>query len=597
MHHDLRRPQRIGDARLDLVGNLVGVGDARGPGHTNRHFGEHDARCPGSRPDATHLGNTRDLLDQSANVGRVEPALVDEDGDRFFEDLVAIQGDDYRHRECQDRIERSKAEFRQGQRCDGQDGDIEIAVRMGSIGDQERARQLATSTALIDDDVRVDDQCQPDQRDLQERRRLGGMGAPELNDAFTQQLEARDREERHDGQGAERLELGVAIWVGLVGRSSRHAHDNHPDDVVEQVVGRLERRTEHRERLGSNTDDYLDRHDDQVEHEDPREHLAHSIRAPIWRDAGAADRSRSHALSGARVGHVVSFTGSSDQVNAAIAELATPGVLAPFRVWYERGEMPELPEVEYASRVLRKAVVGRTVRDIKVLHPAQRRGLPPRDVARVRGTVITGVERRGKHQLLALSSGDTLVVHFRMTGDWLVGTSDTDAPKFARVAIDLDDGRRISLVDPRALSTATLHRSGESLPVLGPDAADPSVSVEVFGAALARRRVPIKVALLDQRVLAGVGNIYAAEALWLARIDPRAVASSLAKARQRRLLEAVRSVLSKAQRSTGRYRNDGVGRFEVYDREGEPCSRCGTSIARIVQGARSTYFCPHCQRR
>jgi len=260
--------------------------------------------------------------------------------------------------------------------------------------------------------------------------------------------------------------------------------------------------------------------------------------------------------------------------------------------------MPELPEVEYASRVLRKAVVGRTVREVKVLHQAQRRGLPARDVARVRGTVITAVERRGKHQLLALSSGDTLVVHFRMTGDWLVGTSGTDAPKFARVVIDLDDGQRVSLVDPRALSTATLHRSGEaSLPVLGPDAADPSVSVDVFGAALARRRVPIKVALLDQRVLAGVGNIYAAEALWLARIDPRVVASSLTKARQRRLLEAIRAVLAKAQRTTGRYRDSGVGRFEVYDREAAPCSRCDTPIARIVQGGRSTYFCPWCQRR
>src|SRR5215217_4087091 len=155
-----------------------------------------------------------------------------------------------------------------------------------------------------------------------------------------------------------------------------------------------------------------------------------------------------------------------------------------------------------------------------------------------------------------------------MTGDWLVEVDQaaTSLPNYARVVIELDDGTRVSLIDPRALSTVTVHRAGAtSLPTVGPDAADPTVPVEVFGQVLAKRRVAIKVALLDQRVLAGVGNIYAAEALWLARIDPRVVASSLSKSRQRRLLEAIRAVLAKAQRTTGRYRNSGVGRFEVYD--------------------------------
>lgn len=260
--------------------------------------------------------------------------------------------------------------------------------------------------------------------------------------------------------------------------------------------------------------------------------------------------------------------------------------------------MPELPEVEHASRVLRDAAVGTAVLDVKVLHPAQRRRLPPRDVARIRGATVTGVQRRGKHQLIALSTGDTLLVHFRMTGDWLVDDVEYPVARYARVVLELDGGARVSLVDPRALSTVTLHRDGEaSLPTLGPDAADRSVTVEEFGEALSRRRTAIKLALLDQRVLAGVGNIYAAEALWLARISPRAVASSLTRLRQARLLDAIRSVLEKAQRSTGRYRDDGVGRFEVYDREGEPCSRCGHIIRRIVQGGRSTYFCSHCQRR
>jgi len=261
--------------------------------------------------------------------------------------------------------------------------------------------------------------------------------------------------------------------------------------------------------------------------------------------------------------------------------------------------MPELPEVEQAARVLRTAALGKSVRNLRVLHRAQRRHLPPRAIARVRGARIVSVDRRGKHQLLSLSTGDTLVVHFRMTGDWLVDDVVAPVPKYVRVAIELDDGVRISLIDPRALSTVTLHRDGSTvLPALGPDPTDPNLSVEMFGDALSRRRISIKVALLDQRVLAGVGNIYAAEALWLARIDPRAIASSLSRARQARLLEAIRSVLAKAQRlSAGRYREDGGGRFEVYDREGLPCSRCGTAIRRIVQAARSTYYCPHCQRR
>ena len=259
--------------------------------------------------------------------------------------------------------------------------------------------------------------------------------------------------------------------------------------------------------------------------------------------------------------------------------------------------MPELPEVEHAARVLREAVAGKILRDVRVLHASQRKRLPRRDIARVRGSRITTVERRGKHQLVGLSSGDTLLVHFRMTGDWQLDRIDDETPRYARVVFELDDGVRVSLIDPRALSSVTLHRGGDdSLPVLGPDAADATVTVDAFGESLGRRRVPIKVALLDQRVLAGVGNIYAAEALWVARIDPRAVASSLTRVRQGRLLEAVRSVLDKAQRSTGRYRDDEAGRFEVYDREGQPCSRCGSSIRRIIQAGRSTYFCPRCQR-
>jgi len=113
--------------------------------------------------------------------------------------------------------------------------------------------------------------------------------------------------------------------------------------------------------------------------------------------------------------------------------------------------MPELPEVEYASRVLRAAVVGRTIGKVTVLHPSQRRQLPPRDVARLVGTTISTVERRGKHQLIGLSSGDTLVVHFRMTGDWLVDSITDDVPRFARVVVELTDGSKNEEREPDAL--------------------------------------------------------------------------------------------------------------------------------------------------
>ena len=259
--------------------------------------------------------------------------------------------------------------------------------------------------------------------------------------------------------------------------------------------------------------------------------------------------------------------------------------------------MPELPEVEYASQLLRPAVVGKGIDRVRVLHAAHRRRLSARVARALVGLHITAVERRGKHQIIRLSDDSTAHVHFRMTGDWVIDRAGDAVPKYARVVIDLDDGSRVSLVDPRALSTITVHPPGvDPLPALGPDASDPSVRLDDVMSALSTRRTPIKTALLDQRVLAGVGNIYAAEALWRARIDPRAPAASLSPARVRRLLTAVRQVLTKAQRRAGRYSEGRSTPLAVYDRYREPCRRCGTLIDRIVQAGRSTYYCPKCQR-
>jgi formamidopyrimidine-DNA glycosylase len=143
-----------------------------------------------------------------------------------------------------------------------------------------------------------------------------------------------------------------------------------------------------------------------------------------------------------------------------------------------------------------------------------------------------------------------------------------------------------------------IHDAGAlALPSLGPDPADPSFDVAFLKRALAKRRGPIKPALLDQRIASGVGNIYAVEGLWIAGIDPRTPASSLGPTRLARLIEGIRQALVLGEFGAGRYSEGDATGLEVYGREGEPCSRCGARIRRILQAGRSTYFCPGCQRR
>ena len=259
--------------------------------------------------------------------------------------------------------------------------------------------------------------------------------------------------------------------------------------------------------------------------------------------------------------------------------------------------MPELPEVERAARSLSKAALGKTIAAVRAIHPSLKKRLPPAKARRAKGRRIESIQRRGKHQLLKLDSGDTVVVHFRMNGDWEIGTTDAPLDRFARAVIDLTDGTRISLVDRRALSTISVDREGtSSLPKLGREASDPALDAAYLADILKRRKIAIKPALMDQAILAGLGNIYAAEALWESQIDPRSMASSVSLETLAKLVEAIRLVLSPRQRRPGRYteiRNR--GRFAVYDREGQECRRCGGTIQRIVQGGRSTYFCPDCQ--
>jgi formamidopyrimidine-DNA glycosylase len=258
--------------------------------------------------------------------------------------------------------------------------------------------------------------------------------------------------------------------------------------------------------------------------------------------------------------------------------------------------VPELPEVEHAARTFARATSGARIKRAKVLHPFVGRHLSRAGLRRLSGRSISRVERRGKHQLAVLDDGSTLHVHFRMTGDWAVRPPGTELPPFARFVLELENGARIVLADPRALSTVELLEPGSSLAtLLGPDAVSPQFDAAHLRRALARRRIPIKPALLDQSVVAGIGNVYAAEALWIARIDPRTPACHVEPRDAERLVRAIRRVLSRGRDGSGRYTSAGVLQLNVYDREGKRCRRCGTPIARLVQSARSTYWCPGCQ--
>ena len=256
--------------------------------------------------------------------------------------------------------------------------------------------------------------------------------------------------------------------------------------------------------------------------------------------------------------------------------------------------MPELPEVEAAMQVLRRRAVARTIARVRLLHPAMRRGLSPARARALAGVMIERVERRGKHQLLHLSDGRVLHAHFRMNGQWEYGAATDELPRFTRAVLEFTDGSRVAFVDSRALGTIVLHAAGTLVDLgLGPDASDAAWTAGQLHAALATRRGPIKPALLDQKLVAGLGNIYAAEALWRARIDPRTASRTLMPAQVKALRKAITAVLARA--TGARYTDDSTVDLDVYDREGLPCRRCRSHIERIIQAGRSTYFCPTCQ--
>ncbi len=276
--------------------------------------------------------------------------------------------------------------------------------------------------------------------------------------------------------------------------------------------------------------------------------------------------------------------------------------------------MPELPEVETVRRGLLPVLEGRVIERATIRREGLRWPFPERMGARLTGARVTALRRRSKYILADLSIGETLLLHLGMSGRLLISTPPhPPLEKHDHVALDIEggvrvvfnDARRFGMMDLVASDAAASHRL---LAALGPEPLGNGFHEAGLAAALAGRKSAIKTALLDQRIVAGLGNIYVCEALFRAAIHPGRQAGRIGAARIARLVRAIRDVLAEAIAAGGStlsdYRQaDGeLGyfqhAFQVYGREGAPCTRpgCGGTIRRIAQGGRSTFYCPQCQR-
>ncbi|HTU80501.1 MAG TPA: bifunctional DNA-formamidopyrimidine glycosylase/DNA-(apurinic or apyrimidinic site) lyase [Candidatus Acidoferrales bacterium] len=270
--------------------------------------------------------------------------------------------------------------------------------------------------------------------------------------------------------------------------------------------------------------------------------------------------------------------------------------------------MPELPEVETIVRGLSRAIVGKRIRRAEVRLPKIAVAPPGVDFGKaVRGERIVGVRRRGKYAVIELASGRALVVSLRMTGRLTVAAGRGSESAGTHVVLWFADGTRLDFADVRTFGRMRLVEPAEAWDrQLGVEPLSSGFTQEAFMGMLAGRTTPIKALLLDQRRIAGIGNIYACEALWEARIKPGRPAKALTKPAIRRLYRAVVDVLERAVEMRGSSVDDYVdaegsrGGFQnvlaVYGRLGEPCSRCGAPIVRTVLAQRGTWWCRTCQR-
>jgi formamidopyrimidine-DNA glycosylase len=262
--------------------------------------------------------------------------------------------------------------------------------------------------------------------------------------------------------------------------------------------------------------------------------------------------------------------------------------------------MPELPDVETVVRMLRRTVVGRRIGPVRVLSPSTIRSPSPRRFTRrIRGRTIERVTRRGKYLLIGLDRGLTLVAHLRMTGDFAVVRRAAPVHRHTRVVLALD-GQEVRFVDQRRFGHMDLvpTRGLDQFPALRRLGSEPlarAFTLGKFRALLQRRRGTLKGLLLRQDVIAGIGNIYADEILFQARLHPARRVDSLRRAEGKRLYQAIRSVLGRATRGLSRYGRP-VGVLLESRAQGARCPRCARALATSRIAGRTTYYCRFCQR-
>ena len=270
--------------------------------------------------------------------------------------------------------------------------------------------------------------------------------------------------------------------------------------------------------------------------------------------------------------------------------------------------VPELPEVETTVRGLARFLDGERIARVAVNRPDLRRAFPVELAQTLTGATVTGLGRRAKYGLIHTDRLATLVFHLGMSGRWRIDPESLG--KHDHLVLETAAGHLLALCDPRRFGSVDLVDTArlEEWPpfaALGPEPLGPELSPEYLKRAFEGRVAAIKLLLLDQRIVAGLGNIYVCEALIRARIDPRKAAGRASLPALRRLVPAIRAVLTESIEAGGSSLRDYAQpsgqlgyfayNFDAYDREGEPCS-CGGTVRRIVQGGRSTWFCPRCQR-
>lgn len=271
--------------------------------------------------------------------------------------------------------------------------------------------------------------------------------------------------------------------------------------------------------------------------------------------------------------------------------------------------MPELPEVETTVRGLAPVLEGRRIASIELRRADLRRPFPPELRQRLTGARVTGLSRRAKYGLIATDRDDTMIFHLGMSGSWRIDPDEIG--KHDHVVIETEEGRRLALNDPRRFGSLDLVPTAvlavtPPFDAMGPEPLGAEFDGARLAAALTGRVAPIKAMLLDQRIVAGLGNIYVCDALNLAGIHPGREAGRISRARLNRLAEAVKDVLGAAIAAGGSTLRDyaqpngELGYFSkdwrVYGREGEACPTCAGAIRRRVDSGRSTFFCANCQR-